>query len=295
MIRKLTEQDRQTVLGYLAAEPAHVTFFVADIRDYGFDDPRFQLWGSPVVEGREPFEYVFCLFYGCVHIYSKSDSVDVAAIRRFLDENNIDFKMITGKEALVEPFILKPAKTPVFNTAAAQRGRGLIEGEAYRPYRLRYAKRIVFRTEHRCYLAELRRENFVPHIDERVSAEWATVKDAEDILQLRSNMPEFRDLMMPLEQLADLLATGKGRVLNIRDNGRIVSSATESCLGRIGYVCTDPTFRGHGYASILVSKLSEVLLNEGMIPSLSYENPAAGSIYRRLGFREIGRTAVFSK
>ncbi len=261
MIRKLTEQDRQTVLDYLAAEPAHVTFFVADIRDYGFDDPRFQLWGAPAAEGREPFEYVFCLFYGCVHVYSKSDSLDAAAIRRFLDENSIDFKMIAGKETLVEPF----------------------------------TKSIAFQIEHRCYLAELRRENFVPHTSEPVSVEWATAKDAEDILRLRSNMPEFRDLMMPLEQLVDLLATGKGRVLNVRDNGRIVSSATESCFGRIGYVCTDPAFRGQGYASVLVSKLSEVLLNEGIMPSLSYENPAAGSIYRRLGFREIGRTAVLSK
>ncbi|HBT76481.1 MAG TPA: hypothetical protein DEB39_06055 [Planctomycetaceae bacterium] len=261
IIRKLTEQDRETVLAYLAAEPAHVTFFVADIRDYGFDDPRFHLWGLPAVEGHEPFEYILCLFYGCVHIYSKSDSADIDAICRFLDENEIDFKMIAGKEAIVSAF----------------------------------SQRIAFQTEHRCYLAELRRENFVPHIDERVSVEWATVKDAEEILQLRANMPEFSDLMMPLEQLVDLLATGKGRVMNIRENDWIVSSATESCMGRIGYVCTDPAFRGRGYASVLVSNLSEVLLNEGIVPSLSYENPTAGSIYRRLGFREIGRTAVLSK
>ncbi len=260
-IRKLTEQERQSVLAYLADEPAHTVFFVADIRNFGFDDPRFLLWGAPMPEGRDSFEYVFCLFYGCVHVYSKSDSVDVGAICRFLDENKIDFKMIAGKETLVEPF----------------------------------AKHITFQTEHRCYLAELRRDNFVPHIDERVSVEWATVNDAEEVLQLRANMPEFRDLMMPLEQLVDMLATGKGRVLNIRENSRIVSSATESCLGRIGYVCTDPAFRGCGYASVLVSKLSEILLTEGTIPNLAYENPAAGNIYRRLGFHEVGMTAMFSK
>lgn len=261
MIRKLTEQNRESVLSYLKDEPAQTTFFVADIRDYGFDDSRFLLWGVPTPENREPFEYVFCLFYGCVHVYSKSDSVDVAAIFRFLDENKIDFKMISGKETLVEPFM----------------------------------KHIAFQNEHRCFLAELRRENFVPHIDERVAVEWATVQDAEEILRLRSSMPEFRDLMMPLEQLVDLIETGKGRILNICENGGIVSSATESCLGRIGYVCTDPAFRGRGYASFLVSKLSEAVLDEGLIPSLSYENPAAGSIYRRLGFREVGRTAVLSK
>ncbi len=261
MIRKLIEQDRETVLAYLSAEPAHVTFFVADIRDYGFDDPRFLLWGSPTPEGREPFEYVFCLFYSCVHVYSKFSSVDVAAICRFLNENKIDFKMIAGKELLVEPF----------------------------------TKSIAFQSEHRCYLAELRRENFVPHGDEHIAVEWATVQDAEEILRLRASMPEFRDFMMPLEQLVDMLATGKGRVLNVRENGRIVASATESCLGRIGYVCTDPAFRGRGYASVLVSKLSEILLAEGAVPNLAFENPAAGSIYRRLGFQEVGRTAVFSK
>ena len=169
--------------------------------------------------------------------------------------------MIAGKEMLVEPF----------------------------------TKHIAFQNEHRCYLAELRQENFVPHIDERIAVEWGTSNDAEDVLQLRANMHEFRDLMMPLEQLVDLLAAGKGRVMNIRENDRIVSSATESCMGRIGYVCTDPAFRGRGYASVLVSELSKILLEEGITPSLSYEKPAAGSIYRRLGFREIGRTAVLSK
>ncbi len=32
-----------------------------------------------------------------------------------------------------------------------------------------------------------------------------------------------------------------------------------------------------------------------VIACLAYENPAAGNIYRRLGFQEVGRIAVFSK
>lgn len=261
MIRQLSEPDRETVLEYLATEPAHTVFFVADIRDFGFDDPRFGLWGADSTGIQEPFDYVFCLFYGCVHVYSKSDSVDVATNLRYINDHAIDFKMIAGKETLVMPF----------------------------------AKRIPFQSEHHSCLAELRQENFSPHVDESITTEWASANDAEEILRLRTSIPEFQDLLMPLEQLADMLVTGKGRVLNIRESGRIVSSATESCLGRIGYVCTDPAFRGRGYASLLVSKLSETVLSEGLVPSLGYENPAAGRIYQRLGFREIGKTVVLTK
>lgn len=260
-IRKLTAQDREAVLTYLADEPSHTTFLVADIRDYGFNDKRFVLWGAVSSEEHEPFEYVFCRFYDCILVYSKSDSPDVSWICRFLDDNKIVFRTLSGKESLVMPFV----------------------------------EQIDFGKEHRCYLAELRQENFMPHVDERIITEWATVQDTGEIFRLRTSMKEFQDILMPIEQLADLLETGKGRVLNIREQGRIAGSATESCLGRIGYVCTAEEFRGYGYASLLVSKLSETILAEGLVPSLGCENPVAGRIYQRIGFREVGRVAILSK
>lgn len=260
-IRKLTERDCEVVLTYLADEPAHTTFLVADIRDYGFGDERFTLWGAVSPEEHESFEYVFCRFYDCILVYSKSNSVDVSEICRFLDDNKIGFQTLSGKESLVMPFV----------------------------------EQIKFGKEHRCYLAELRPENFTPHVGETITTEWATIQDAEDIYRLRASMEEFQDILMPLEQLVDLLETGKGRVLNIREQGRIVSSATESCLGRIGYVCTAKEFRGRGYASLLVSKLSETILAEGLIPSLGYESLTAGRIYQRIGFREVGRTVILAK
>ena len=48
-------------------------------------------------------------------------------------------------------------------------------------------------------------------------------------------------------------------------------------------------YRGRGYASWLVGKLCQDLLDDGKgFICLFYNNPAAGRIYHRIGFSEMG-------
>jgi predicted GNAT family acetyltransferase len=65
-----------------------------------------------------------------------------------------------------------------------------------------------------------------------------------------------------------------------------------SDAGLIGGVYTMPAARNKGYAAACVSALAEDLRREGKLPVLFYENPAAGSLYRKLGFEECGRWGV---
>lgn len=58
--------------------------------------------------------------------------------------------------------------------------------------------------------------------------------------------------------------------------------------GMIGGVFTLPDARGKGYAEACVAALSEDLQNSGKTPTLFYENPVAGRIYRRMGFETAG-------
>ncbi len=71
---------------------------------------------------------------------------------------------------------------------------------------------------------------------------------------------------------------------------RIVSCALlnmeSSEAGLIGGVYTLPSARGKGYASACTEALSADLQKDGKLPCLFYENPAAGRIYRKLGFEE---------
>ena len=265
LIRRLTEEDCETVLKYLAQEPIHTVFFTADIQDFGFDDPRFTLWGAVPNDPEDPasFEYVFCLYFDCLLIYSQKSTVDPDPLCRFILENKIEFQTLSGKESLVEPFA------------------------AFIPF----GDRI-----HRCRLAELRPDDFKPFRNDSVEVEKATFRDAQEIFALRARMDEFRNILIPVEQLIDLLTTKKGQVFLIRQDGKIISSATEtSATGRIGFVCTDMDYRGRGYASLLVSRLSEQALAEGRIPTLGYESESAGRIYQRLGYREVGRSAILTR
>lgn len=56
----------------------------------------------------------------------------------------------------------------------------------------------------------------------------------------------------------------------------------------IGAVFTPERHRRKGYAPALVCALSAALLASGRRPCLFYHDPAAGRIYQRLGFIEIG-------
>ncbi|CEK14539.1 GNAT family N-acetyltransferase [Chthonomonas calidirosea] len=121
-----------------------------------------------------------------------------------------------------------------------------------------------------------------------------------------------RATIADLDKLADLYA-GAGNMYRSRPNvmsklssGRVFvveeqmgqSSATRivSCallnvesqhVGLIGGVYTRPESRGHGYAAACTAALALDLQKDGKLPCLFYENPVAGRLYRRLGFREV--------
>jgi predicted GNAT family acetyltransferase len=73
---------------------------------------------------------------------------------------------------------------------------------------------------------------------------------------------------------------------------RIVSAALTNVetedLAMIGGVFTPKPLRSKGYASAAMTALCMSLLADGRQPCLFYDNPAAGVIYRRLGFADIG-------
>ena len=83
-----------------------------------------------------------------------------------------------------------------------------------------------------------------------------------------------------------------GRVFITEVENQIVSSvltnAETSTLAMIGGVFTPPAHRGKGYASAAMVALCRSLIDDGIRPVLYYDNPAAGGIYRRLGFKDLG-------
>ncbi len=62
--------------------------------------------------------------------------------------------------------------------------------------------------------------------------------------------------------------------------------------GLIGGVYTRPEFRGRGCAARCTAAVAHALQSQQRLPCLFYENPVAGRVYSRLGFREVAFWAV---
>lgn len=60
-------------------------------------------------------------------------------------------------------------------------------------------------------------------------------------------------------------------------------------LAMIGGVYTSPEYRALGLSKAVCSALCASLLDDGKIPLLYWQTPAAGHVYRALGFRAIGQ------
>jgi GNAT superfamily N-acetyltransferase len=83
-----------------------------------------------------------------------------------------------------------------------------------------------------------------------------------------------------------------GTYIGVREHGHLVAMAGQRMhlpgYREISAVCTHPDFVGRGYARVLVTRLVEGILGEGMTPFLHVEdtNERAQSVYRSLGFSE---------
>jgi len=82
------------------------------------------------------------------------------------------------------------------------------------------------------------------------------------------------------------------RVWLARKDGEVVAAALTNAetetLGMIGGVYTAPKWRGRGLSQAVCSAISEELISLGKQPTLYWQNEAAGHVYRKLGFRQIG-------
>jgi len=67
-----------------------------------------------------------------------------------------------------------------------------------------------------------------------------------------------------------------------------LTNAETSGLAMIGGVYTLPAWRGQGLSQAVCSALCAELLSEGVQPLLYWDTPAAGAVYRKLGFHKVG-------
>jgi GNAT superfamily N-acetyltransferase len=83
------------------------------------------------------------------------------------------------------------------------------------------------------------------------------------------------------------------------DNKMIASASTVAEYGKsaiVTGVVTNPNYRNKGYGTEVLISLFESLLKEGKFPYLFYNNPAARSVYKKIGTEEVCQwRVVFTK
>ena len=119
---------------------------------------------------------------------------------------------------------------------------------------------------------------------------WATSEEIDEIVEL------YADDDMPRSREGLLRRITEGGLAVGHVDERMVTAAAITARAKdsamLGGVWTLPQYRNRGYGSWCTAWICGQLLGQGVTPTLFYHNPAAGSIYRRLGFQEIGPYAM---
>ena len=112
----------------------------------------------------------------------------------------------------------------------------------------------------------------------------------DDVAALVTHYETAGEMRRGAESLRLCLA--HNRIFVSELGGKIVSAVLThvetDTMAMIGGVYTPEPLRNRGYASAAMTALCTSLLEDGRQPCLFYDNPAAGAIYRRIGFQDIG-------
>ena len=260
MICKLTAENNAQVMKYLQLKPSFSLFLVADIEKYGYGGDVFTVWGA-FQQGE--LQYVFGKYYNTLVVYSNTDELPVKEICDYLNAHGIDYDILIGRRVLAEQFLQHDS----------------------------------FSSISRNFYCELRPENFTPLINQQLTVTKAELSQTADILKLLTSIEEFSSLDFHEDALKTYIKDGG--VYLIMEQGEIASlamcSAQTGQLANIGGVCTAKPYRQQGYASTVVSAISQAYLQQGLICCLGYNKPEAGSIYKRIGYREVGQVIIARK
>ncbi len=252
MIRLLTNADHDLAYGFCAWNPALNLYLLGNMETLGLEADICQYWGSFDTHGQIN-----------------------GVLNRYMDGWNIADASGCNYEALGKVVDEHPA-------GAARLQDNVRHIASFQPYLRRYTA-IEDVSE---FLCDLSPADFNPEC-KPWPARRASIADYEALCRFYADAADMqrtpRGIERPLQH---------GRIFIVEEAGQIVSAvltnAETKTLAMIGGVYTPPSERGHGYAGAAMVALCRSLIADALRPVLYYHHPAAGTIYRRLGFRDLG-------
>jgi uncharacterized protein len=255
MIRVLGEEDRAQILALLQRAPAHNLFALGNLDAHGFEADFCQFWGS--FDARGELLAVLNRYMSGWVLYGLPDA-NWVALGAIVDNHPLAAERLQDNPGGVASFL---------------------------PYLQRYRAHRIEEED----LMVLDTADFRPSEAKVV----ATVRRA-----ILADLPELIDLYADAGNMSRAPAAverplRERRVWVAEVDGEIESVALTNAEIRdgamIGGVYTKPKARGQGLSQAVISALSAELLALGRTPVLYWINPAAGAVYRKLGFHPVGK------
>ncbi len=256
MIRQLHNNDYDRCMELVKKQPAENLFIISDIEAFGFDQPFQQLWGDFDEKGH--LRAILLHYEGNFIPYGEG-SFDAEGFADIFSKSS-SAAILSGLESMttsILPYVTKPMKPT---------------------RKLYYAKCTDLSAD-------------IQHI-ETGNVKKATLEDVERISELTQQIKEF-ERPASTEERKRSMEMGLSRTYYIEENLKMVSAASTTAentySAMVVGVCTLEDYQNQGLASQCLAQLCRDVMKEGKSLCLFYDNPAAGRIYKRLGFKDMDR------
>jgi predicted GNAT family acetyltransferase len=254
MIRKLTDHDHDQVLAFLSEDPSINLFIIGDLEAFGYSSEFQEIWAE--FDEQNTIKAVLLRFHQSFIPYAKGE-FDTSGFVSIMKKYNQPISL-SGKSDIVAKF------------------------EAFDD--------LILGKKQATFFAECLTDEFLSVND--VECKKASIEDVDQIIELRRSIEEFHMRSDARDILVQAMESNTARTYYRDEDGVItscVSTAAENSLSAmIVGVCTRIEYRRKGLATAIMQKLFQDVLDEGKTLCLFYDNPAAGRIYKRLGFKDIG-------
>ncbi len=263
MLRRLTLADDRQVRGFLGTNPAANLLIIGDIENFGYGCEFQELWGDH--DSRGALRAVVLRYYD-TYIVSAPGHYAAESVLRLLSERG-DWQSIMGTESAMERLTSLLPHGRVSRHYLCQLDAPPAAPSSELPPGFALTRPGLCEVD---AVLDLERRGFgkEPPASRRSGLEHELERDAKTVWAV---------------------AVGQSLV-------SMAETAAESSLSAmvIG-VCTDPRYRRRGLATWCLYRLALDQLARGRTLCLFYDNPAAGRIYRRAGFRDVCRWTMLRR
>jgi|LSQX01.2.fsa_nt_gb predicted GNAT family acetyltransferase len=258
--RKLSNQDTESVLAYIAPEKEVNLFIEGDIELYGLNSDAVELFAFG-----DDWDSLLLRYYENFMITSNKKEPDLERVAAFL--NTQKMLCLSAKEEYLLQISRYFPHVKIQGTYLCR-----LNKESFNPKPSNKQALQRLGPEHALSIVEL-------------------YKQIEEFAQ-----PYLEHEQEKTEQTRDNYE--KGCIgYGIFEGGKLVCTATITAKTKSGAmiigVATLPAYRKRGYASRVMSELCRQCFAEGLsFLCLFYDNPLAGAMYHSMGFETIGRWAM---